>query len=155
MLGQTEAQQPLRDWPAETWKDNYREKKMTSLSAWRLSVNSICPPSLYSAWVTPDWASTGNEEQLSRPAGRPSPPGCLTVGAPVEAQQTPIESYQEIYTYWKEETLHTRHRCDLSFSPTLGGRKTYSISVWKKYITPVKTEDIMNTINLWFPSSAK
>lgn len=39
---------------------------MTSLSAWWLSVNSICPLSLYSAWVTPDWASTGNEEQASR-----------------------------------------------------------------------------------------
>lgn len=32
---------------------------MTSLSAWRLTVNSICPPSLYSPWVTPDWTSTG------------------------------------------------------------------------------------------------
>lgn len=34
------------------------------------SLNSICPPSLYSAWVTPEWASAGTEEPLSRPAGR-------------------------------------------------------------------------------------
>lgn len=118
----TAVQQPLRDWPAETWKDNYREKKMTSLSAWRLSEFHLSAEPLFSmshTWLSfrRDW---GAAIEASRP---PAPPGCLTVGAPLEAQRTPIESYQEIYTYWKEGTVHTRHRCNLSFSLSVGRRK--------------------------------